>query len=116
MTSISKSALVPYSPAEMFALVDDIERYPEFLPWCNATQVLARGDDEYVFYFPAASRHIPLRGIAGTFVERWLNVRTGQIKDMPDRTFDGAPPRTVRTRFDRPFEETPALLHLRRKT
>lgn len=46
MTSISKSALVPYSPAEMFALVDDIEAYPEFLPWCRATQVLERNEDE----------------------------------------------------------------------
>jgi ribosome-associated toxin RatA of RatAB toxin-antitoxin module len=46
MTSISKSALVPYSPAEMFALVDDIERYPAFLPWCSGAQVLACSDDE----------------------------------------------------------------------
>jgi ribosome-associated toxin RatA of RatAB toxin-antitoxin module len=38
--------LVPYSPAEMFALVDDIDRYPEFLPWCSAARVLARSDDE----------------------------------------------------------------------
>jgi ribosome-associated toxin RatA of RatAB toxin-antitoxin module len=46
MTSIHKSVLVPYSPAEMFALVDGIERYPEFLPWCRAARVLSRSDDE----------------------------------------------------------------------
>jgi ribosome-associated toxin RatA of RatAB toxin-antitoxin module len=46
MTSLSKSALVPYSPAEMFALVDDVERYPEFLPWCNGAEVLRRSGDE----------------------------------------------------------------------
>jgi len=46
MTSISKSALVPYSPAQMFALVDGIEAYPEFLPWCRSTKVLSRTDDE----------------------------------------------------------------------
>jgi ribosome-associated toxin RatA of RatAB toxin-antitoxin module len=46
MTAIQKSVLVPYSPAEMFALVDDIDRYPEFLPWCSAARVLARSDDE----------------------------------------------------------------------
>ena len=46
MTSISKSALVPYSPAEMFALVEDIEQYPKFLPWCSAARVLARDTDE----------------------------------------------------------------------
>ena len=46
MTAVNKSALVPYSPTEMFALVDDIDRYPEFLPWCSAARVLARSDDE----------------------------------------------------------------------
>jgi len=46
MTIISKSAMVPYTPAEMFALVDDIESYPGFLPWCSGTQVLERNDDE----------------------------------------------------------------------
>jgi ribosome-associated toxin RatA of RatAB toxin-antitoxin module len=46
MAAIHKSVLVPYSPAEMFALVDDIDRYPEFLPWCSAARVLARGDDQ----------------------------------------------------------------------
>ena len=30
----------------MFALVDGIEIYPEFLPWCRATKVLSRTDDE----------------------------------------------------------------------
>jgi len=46
MTSIRKSALVPYTPAQMFALVDGIEKYPEFLPWCRGTTVLSRSDDE----------------------------------------------------------------------
>ena len=46
MTVINKSALVPYSPAQMFALVDDIESYPAFLPWCKRAQVLSRTEDE----------------------------------------------------------------------
>ena len=45
MTTISKTALVPYSAAEMFALVDDIESYPKFLPWCRSARVLARDKD-----------------------------------------------------------------------
>ena len=36
MTSISRSVLVPYTAEEMYALVSDIERYPEFLPWCKS--------------------------------------------------------------------------------
>ncbi len=33
---------VPYSCEQMFALVADVERYPEFLPWCVATRIRSR--------------------------------------------------------------------------
>ncbi len=46
MTTIHKSALVPFRAAQMFALVDDIESYPQFLPWCKSSRVLARDADE----------------------------------------------------------------------
>ena len=35
MKTVHKSVLIWYSPEEMFQLVTDVERYPEFLPWCN---------------------------------------------------------------------------------
>ena len=41
MPSIRRSVLVPYSAAEMFELVDRVEHYPTFLPWCSGTEVLA---------------------------------------------------------------------------
>ena len=44
MQSVKKSVLVPYSAAQMFALVDDVECYPEFLPWCGGARVLANRD------------------------------------------------------------------------
>lgn len=40
MKSVNKSVLIWYSPEEMFALVRDVARYPEFLPWCDHAQVL----------------------------------------------------------------------------
>lgn len=46
MTLISRNALVPYSVEEMYALVDDIESYAEFLPWCRSTDVISRDDNE----------------------------------------------------------------------
>jgi len=46
MPVISKSALVPYSAAEMFALVNDIPAYPDFLPWCGDREVLTSNEDE----------------------------------------------------------------------
>lgn len=46
MPVVNKSALLPYTAAEMFALVDDIKRYPEFLPWCRSTREWERSEDE----------------------------------------------------------------------
>ena len=43
MQRVDKSVLVPYGAAQMFALVDRIEDYPRFLPWCGGTQILASG-------------------------------------------------------------------------
>ncbi len=42
MDSIDRSALVPYTPEEMFALVSDVDSYPDFLPWCSDAQILSR--------------------------------------------------------------------------
>lgn len=46
MATVKKSALVLYSAAEMYALVNDIEAYPQFLPWCRSTCILSRGEEE----------------------------------------------------------------------
>lgn len=46
MSLISKNALVPYTAAEMYSLVDDIAAYPSFLPWCKDAKVLSRDEDE----------------------------------------------------------------------
>lgn len=39
MKKIARSAIVEHSAQELYALVEDIEAYPQFLPWCVATQV-----------------------------------------------------------------------------
>ena len=44
MTAVQKSALVKFSALQMFELVDDIESYPEFLPWCSGSRILKRED------------------------------------------------------------------------
>ena len=45
MQSVKKSVLVQYSDVQMFELVDDVERYPEFLPWCGGSRVLTRREN-----------------------------------------------------------------------
>lgn len=44
MHSIRKSVLVPYSAERMFELVDRVEDYPRFLPWCAGVTVHERSD------------------------------------------------------------------------
>jgi ribosome-associated toxin RatA of RatAB toxin-antitoxin module len=45
MKHVKKSVLLWYSPAEMYSLVTGIERYAEFLPWCESAEVLERRID-----------------------------------------------------------------------
>ncbi|MGH8119301.1 MAG: type II toxin-antitoxin system RatA family toxin, partial [Gammaproteobacteria bacterium] len=44
MNEIHKSAVVPYAAEAMYALVNDIDAYPDFLPWCRSTEVRNRSD------------------------------------------------------------------------
>lgn len=46
MMKIQKSAMVPYTAGQMYALVADIESYPLFLPWCTEVKLLARGEHD----------------------------------------------------------------------
>jgi len=48
MTEISKTAVVPYTPSEMYALVNDIESYPVFLPWCTAAKISNKKDESLI--------------------------------------------------------------------
>lgn len=45
MTVVQKSALVKFSAQQMFDLVNDIESYPKFLPWCIASRIIKRDGD-----------------------------------------------------------------------
>ncbi|MDX1519135.1 MAG: type II toxin-antitoxin system RatA family toxin [Gammaproteobacteria bacterium] len=45
VTTIRKTATLPYTSGQMYTLVNDIESYPEFLPWCSEAQVHERYDD-----------------------------------------------------------------------
>lgn len=45
MTTVQKSALIKVSAQKMFEIVDNIEAYPEFLPWCSGSKILRREGD-----------------------------------------------------------------------
>lgn len=45
MPTHAEKRKMPYSPEQMFNLVADVEKYPEFLPWCVAARVRKREGD-----------------------------------------------------------------------
>ena len=45
MATHAERRVLPYTPKQMFALVADVERYPEFLPWCRASRITRREGD-----------------------------------------------------------------------
>lgn len=46
MITINKSATVPFSAEQMYGLVNDIDAYQDFLPWCVGSKVLSRGEEQ----------------------------------------------------------------------
>jgi ribosome-associated toxin RatA of RatAB toxin-antitoxin module len=88
MKEISRSAIVEHSAAEMYALVDDIEAYPRFLPWCQDTRV------EDVDGRKRATLTVGLRGIRQSFTTLNAN-HPGESMEMrlvegPFREFSAA--------------------------
>jgi ribosome-associated toxin RatA of RatAB toxin-antitoxin module len=59
MREIKHSALVAQPPARLFALINDIESYPSFIPWCTHAKVMSKSDREIVATI--AVRQGPLR-------------------------------------------------------
>jgi ribosome-associated toxin RatA of RatAB toxin-antitoxin module len=48
MREVRRSALVNKPPAVLFALINDIESYPQFVPWCTHARVLSRDAQQIV--------------------------------------------------------------------
>lgn len=71
---INKSALVVYSAEQMFALVDKIEDYPEFLPWCSSSTIMSRDELEVT-----ASLAVSHSGLNKSFTTRNVNQPYEQI-------------------------------------
>lgn len=65
MNTLKRSAIVPYSQRQMFELVNSIEDYPRFLPWCGKSRVISRSDEEIV-----AELEIAWKGMHKSFSTR----------------------------------------------
>jgi len=65
MYTVERSALVMHSVEDMYSIVNDIDSYSNFLPWCGGSKVLEQTDREMV-----AQIRIAFRGIKKTFTTR----------------------------------------------
>jgi ribosome-associated toxin RatA of RatAB toxin-antitoxin module len=85
---IERSAIVTYTAAQMFALVNDVGRYPEFLPWCIGAGVADESDTQRL-----ASVTIARGPLRMEFTTRNTLVRDSQILmnlvDGPFRNLTG---------------------------
>lgn len=72
LPDISQSVLVEYTPAQMFTLVDTVEDYPQFLPWCGGATLIYRDAAR-----TRATLSINYRGIRRSFT-------TENVKRMPE--------------------------------
>lgn len=62
MKRIARSAIVPHSAAQLYAVVEDIESYPRFLPWCVGVAVKSRTPTATV-----AALAVGMRGVKQSF-------------------------------------------------
>jgi ribosome-associated toxin RatA of RatAB toxin-antitoxin module len=89
LETITRSALVPYTQQEMFALVSDVDTYPSFLPWCTGAKS-SRLDGGEV----QARVDFAVGGVAKSFTTRNRHVDSRaihmQLVDGPFRKLEGS--------------------------
>jgi len=74
MKTVTKSVLIWYSAQEMYALVTDVDRYAEFLPWCDRARVVTSDESGMM-----AEIGISFSGIRQTFSTRNEHVAGRQV-------------------------------------
>ena len=88
MKQVKKSVLLWHTPHEIYRLVTDVEKYPEFLPWCERVEVLSRDEQG-----PTARLHLAYSGIRHTFTTKNVQVADESVHiklvDGPFSLLDG---------------------------
>jgi ribosome-associated toxin RatA of RatAB toxin-antitoxin module len=65
MEKICRSALIPFSVKQMYDLVDDINSYPQFVPYCQKTTIIERNDNRVI-----AELQVAKSGLAKAFTTK----------------------------------------------
>jgi len=92
MQTVEKSVFLPYSAAQMHALVADVAAYPSFLPWCAKVEIFACPPPDV-----EAKIHIDFKGMKQFFHTRNLHQYHAagsniimQLVDGPFKKFSGS--------------------------
>jgi ribosome-associated toxin RatA of RatAB toxin-antitoxin module len=89
MPQVEKSVLIEHSAEQMFDLVEDIESYPQFLPWCAGTEVGFRDDVRTV-----ATTYVNVHGVKAHFTTENAKERPSsmalKLVEGPFRRLEGA--------------------------
>jgi ribosome-associated toxin RatA of RatAB toxin-antitoxin module len=89
MVHVAKSVLVSHSAEKMFDLVDAVEHYPAFLPWCGGATLHSQDDSH-----TEASVHIRYLGVTQSFRTHNAKVRPSEMRlsliDGPFQSLTGA--------------------------
>ena len=88
MARVEKSVFIEHSAQQMFNLVEDVESYPDFLPWCDQTRVDFRDEVKTV-----ATLHVNFHGIKSHLTTEnakenpvWMSLK---LVDGPFRRLEG---------------------------
>jgi ribosome-associated toxin RatA of RatAB toxin-antitoxin module len=74
MKTVNKSVLIWYTPHEMYALVTDVARYPQFLPWCDRARVVTEDQQGMT-----AEVGISFGGVRQTFTTRNTHILDQEV-------------------------------------
>ena len=89
MNKVEKTVLVMHSAEQMYALVDAVEDYPKFLPWCGGVDLLERTEAS-----TSATLHINYHGLKQNFTTQnnkfFPSSMVIELKNGPFKHLDGS--------------------------
>ena len=89
MREIDRQALVSHSAEQMYALVDDVASYPQFLPWCRSVRVVERNDQALVATLQLHKGPLNVRFTTRNLLDPPRSIRITLIEG-PFRSLEGA--------------------------
>lgn len=88
MAQVNKTVLIHHTAAQMYALVDDVNSYPAFLPWCGGVDLLHQDAQS-----TKATIHIAYHGLKQNFTtenhKTYPNLMDIKLVDGPFKHLEG---------------------------